>query len=143
MSPAFSYTGLKLRGSSLVDGAESAFEPNIREADQFMREIDHMSACIATGTQPHTGGAEGLQDMNIVAAIYSAAKTGRPVALALPKGPTRGPAAIWRGVQHALIGGSAPVRAPIADNRPRKNGLDRVGHRPIHAKNRALDAWPR
>ena len=92
MDPAFSYGGLKLRGSSLVDGVETAFEPAIREADQFMKEIDHMSACIATGTQPHTGGAEGLQDMRIIAAIYRAAETGRPVALEQPKGPTRGPA---------------------------------------------------
>ena len=91
MSPAFSYTGLKLRGSSLVDGHETAFEPTIREVDQFTGEIDHMSACIATGTQPHTGGAEGLQDMKLIAAIYSAAETGRKVALEQPAVPTRGP----------------------------------------------------
>ena len=92
MSPAFSYTGLKLKGSSLVDGIETAFEPNIPEADQFMKEIDHMSACIATGTQPHTGGAEGLQDMRIIAAIYRAAESGATVKIAAPTGPTRGPA---------------------------------------------------
>ena len=92
MDPAFSYNGLKLRGSSLVDGVETAFEPNIREADQFMKEIDHMSACIATGTQPHTGGAEGLQDMTLIAAIYRAAESGRVVKVAQPTAPTRGPA---------------------------------------------------
>ena len=92
MSPAFSYNGLKLRGSSLVDGVETVFEPHVREADQFTREIDHMSSCIATGTPPHTGGAEGLQDMRIIASIYRAAETGRPVAIAPPSMPTRGPA---------------------------------------------------
>ena len=92
MSPAFSYSGIKLKGSSLVDGVETAFEPNIHEADQFTKEIDHMSACIATGTQPHTGGAEGLQDMRIIAAIYRAAETGGTVKIEAPTGPTRGPA---------------------------------------------------
>ncbi len=91
MSPAFSYGGLKLKGSSLVDGHETAFEPSIREVDQFMREIDHMSACIATGTPPHTGGAEGLQDQKIITAIYRAAETGRTVAIEQPKQPTRAP----------------------------------------------------
>ena len=91
MDPAFSYSGLKLRGSSLVDGVETAFEPNIHEADQFTKEIDHMSACVATGTPPHTGGAEGLQDMKIIAAMYRAAETGRAVRLDPPPAPTRGP----------------------------------------------------
>ncbi len=91
MSPAFSYTGLRLRGSALVDGRETAFEPAIKEVDQFTREIDHMSTCVLTGTQPHTGGAEGLQDMKLIAAIYHAAETGRAVALEQPAGPTRGP----------------------------------------------------
>jgi predicted dehydrogenase len=91
MSPAFSYSGLKLRGSTLVDGREVTMEPSIKEVDQFTREIDHMSACILSGTQPHTGGPEGLQDMKLIAAIYRAAETGRAVALEPPPGPTRGP----------------------------------------------------
>ena len=91
MSPAFSYGGLRLRGSSLVDGQETAFEPGIREADQFMREIDHMSACVATGTQPHTGGAEGLQDMRIIEAVYRAAGSGRAVSIEQPRSPARQP----------------------------------------------------
>ncbi len=91
LSPAFSYRGLRLRGSRLVDGVETAFEPSIGEADQFALEIDHMSACVIGGFEPHTGGAEGLQDQRIIEAIYRAAETGRAIAIDPPSGPTRGP----------------------------------------------------
>jgi predicted dehydrogenase len=91
LSPAFSYHGLRLRGSRLVDGVETTFESNIEEADQFALEIDHMAACVLSGAQPHTGGAEGLQDQRIIDAIYRAAETGSTERLDVPAAPTRGP----------------------------------------------------
>ncbi len=91
MAPAFSYHGLRLRGSRLVDGIETAFEPSIADADQFALEIDHMSACVRSGIEPHTGGEEGLQDQRVIEAIYEAARSGGTVALDLPLRATRGP----------------------------------------------------
>ncbi len=91
IAPAFSYHGLKLRGSRLVDDVETAFEPSCGDADQFALEIDHMSACVRSGVEPHTGGDEGLQDQRIIEAIYRAADTGRTVALDQPLRATRGP----------------------------------------------------
>ena len=91
LSPAFGYSGLRLRINRLEDGHNTAMEPSINEVDQFATEIDHFSLCIQQNLQPHTPGEEGLQDQRIVEAIYDSAKSGRPVKIRLPTQPTRGP----------------------------------------------------
>jgi predicted dehydrogenase len=91
MSPAFSYNGLQLRKGQLVEGKNSTVQISIDPVDQFAREIDHMSLCVVRGQTPHTPGEEGLQDQRIVEAIYESARTGRPVRITAPAGPTRGP----------------------------------------------------
>ncbi len=91
MDPAFSYTGLKLRMGTVVDGKNQTIEPDIDAGDQFAREIDHMARCVIDGIVPHTPGEEGLQDMRILEAIYESARTGRRVTLEPPLRPTRGP----------------------------------------------------
>ncbi len=91
LSPAFGYSGLKLRSNRLEDGHNTLMEPSITEVDQFATEIDHMSLCIQQNLQPHTPGEEGLQDQRIVEAIYRSAKSGSPVKLSPPSTPTRGP----------------------------------------------------
>ena len=92
MDPAFGYHGSKLRFSKLEDGKEVEVAPSIEDKDQFALEMDHMALCVLNNQQPHTPGEEGLQDQRIVEAIYKSAATGRPVKIAPPSGPTRGPA---------------------------------------------------
>ena len=91
LSPAFAYTGLKLRTSTVEDGRNVVSEPSIEEKDQFALEMDHMAVCVQQNKQPHTPGEEGLQDQRIVEAIYESARTGKSVKLTPPATPTRGP----------------------------------------------------
>jgi predicted dehydrogenase len=91
LSPAFAYSGLRMRVNRVEDKHNVLLEPSIEEVDQFAREMDHMSLCVQRNLQPHTPGEEGLQDMRIVEAIYESARTGRTVKLTPPPGPTRGP----------------------------------------------------
>ena len=92
LSPAFAYHGLKLRYSKLVDGQEMMHEPSIDEMDQFAAEMDHMALCVQRNLRPHTPGEEGLQDQRLTDGVYESARTGRPVKVASPGRPTRGPA---------------------------------------------------
>lgn len=91
MSPAFAYTGLKLRTNTAEDGHNVLSEPSIEEKDQFALEMDHMALRVQHNLQPHTPGEEGLQDQRITDAIYESARTGKAVKLSPPSSPTRGP----------------------------------------------------
>ncbi|WP_263357266.1 Gfo/Idh/MocA family protein [Acidicapsa ligni] len=91
MSPAFGYTGLKLRTSKVQDDHDVVNEPSIEAADQFATEMDHMALCVLNNIQPHTPGEEGLQDQRIIEAIYESTKSGKPVQLAATHEATRGP----------------------------------------------------
>jgi predicted dehydrogenase len=91
LNPAFGYTGLKLRTSTVQDDHDVVSEPSIEAADQFAVEMDHMALCARNDLRPHTPGEEGLQDQRIIAAIYEAARTGKSVSLAAPREATRGP----------------------------------------------------
>ena len=91
---AFAYHGQKLTVQRREGLVTSASELSLHPADQFALEIDHFAECVRTGRKPRTGGAEGLQDQRLMAAIYQAAATGRPVQLPPAAGQdiTRGPA---------------------------------------------------
>ncbi|WGS55184.1 Gfo/Idh/MocA family oxidoreductase (plasmid) [Paraburkholderia sp. D15] len=91
MNPAFGYNGLQMRKGTLVEGKNATIDITIDPENQFAREIDHMSLCVARNQTPHTPGEEGLQDQRIVEAIYESARSGRAVRIAQPPGPTRGP----------------------------------------------------
>jgi predicted dehydrogenase len=78
---AFSYEGQRLRISRRNGKTEENSELSLGHKNQFSLEIDHMAQCIRSNTQPRTPGEEGLQDQIIMAAIYEAARTGRPVKL--------------------------------------------------------------
>nr|WP_279628686.1 Gfo/Idh/MocA family oxidoreductase [Caballeronia pedi] len=91
MDPAFGYNGLRLRHGMLIDGKSATTEVQIDPQHQFAREIDHMSVCVKDDIVPHTSGEEGVQDQRIIDAIFESARTGRPVKLAQPGAPTRGP----------------------------------------------------
>ena len=94
LNPAFAYRGIKMK-YALYDSEQKmgvAHEPALEEKDQFAEEMDHFAWCIQHNVIPHTPGEEGLQDQRITDAIYESAATGKKVVLALPNGPTRGPA---------------------------------------------------
>ncbi len=91
LDPAFAYSGLRLRVGSVADEKNTVIQPEAEAADQFAREMDHMSRCVRDGLVPHTPGEEGLQDHRIMEAIYASARSGRKVTLTPPPGPTRGP----------------------------------------------------
>ena len=91
---AFAYTGHRLQVSHRDGDAEAVEERRLAAKNQFALELDHMAECVATGRRPRTPGEEGLADQRIMEAIYRAAETGQPVALARVEGldTTRGPA---------------------------------------------------
>lgn len=91
LSPAFAYSGIKLKSNTTEDGHNVLSEPSIEEKDQFALEMDHLARCVKQNLEPHTPGEEGLHDQRILDAIYESARTGRAVRIAPPPGPTRGP----------------------------------------------------
>ena len=91
LNPAFGYTGLKLRTSTVQDGHDVVSEPSIEAVDQFATEMDHMAFCVRNSQRPHTPGEEGLQDQRIIEAIYESARTGKSVSLAAHQETPRGP----------------------------------------------------
>jgi predicted dehydrogenase len=93
LNPAFAYRGIRMKYSLYVPSlkTEVAHEPALEEKDQFAEEMDHFSLCVQKDLQPHTPGEEGLQDQRITDAIYESARTGKPIRIAAPPTPTRGP----------------------------------------------------
>ena len=53
----------------------------IGKRDQFAPELLYFSDCIQKGVEPEPSGAEGLQDVRIVEALYRSARTRRAVAI--------------------------------------------------------------
>jgi len=92
MNPAYAYHGIKLKITRVVEGKEQASDIQIEEKNQFAAEMDHFAQCVRDNKDVHTPGEEGLQDHRIMDAIYESARTHKPVKLAPPPGPTRGPA---------------------------------------------------
>ncbi|MFK3738236.1 Gfo/Idh/MocA family protein [Massilia sp. TN1-12] len=90
LNPAYAYEGIRLKVSHQVDGKEHASEIQAENKNQFAAELDHFARCIQQDQDVHTPGEEGLQDQRIMEAIYTSARTHRPVKLAAP-GRTRGP----------------------------------------------------
>jgi predicted dehydrogenase len=78
---AFAYEGQRLRLFHRQAEAEANVELSLGRKNQFALEIDHFAQCIRSGAEPRTPGEEGLQDQVLMAAIYQAARTGRPVRL--------------------------------------------------------------
>ena len=94
LDPAFGYDNLALAISHHVEGANAFEQRRFSPKNQFAVEMDHFADAIRADVEPHTPGAEGLQDQKIIAAIYEAAAGGGVVKF--PAGPrldfTRGPA---------------------------------------------------
>jgi predicted dehydrogenase len=77
MEPASIYRGLRMRVHH--DGVTE--EKSLPVLDHFALEMDHMSECVTQNREPLTPGEEGLRDLNIMMAVYLAAKTGKTVKL--------------------------------------------------------------
>ena len=76
--PAYEYAeGLAF--TLTVDGKTT--RKQIGKRDQFAPQLLYFSDCILHDRQPEPSGEEGLQDVRIVEALYSSAKSGRPVAI--------------------------------------------------------------
>jgi glucose-fructose oxidoreductase len=77
LEPALNYTGLRMR---VLRGGSVEERPQ-RVVDHFAAEMDHLSECVLSGSEPVTPGEEGLRDLRIMTAIYEAARSGGTVKL--------------------------------------------------------------
>jgi predicted dehydrogenase len=77
MEPATVYRGLRMRVHH--DGVTE--ERSLPVLDHFALEMDHMSECVMQNKEPLTPGEEGLRDLNVMMAVYLAARTGKTVKL--------------------------------------------------------------
>jgi len=77
MEPATVYRGLRMRIHH--DGVTE--ERSLPVLDHFALEMDHMSECVMQNKEPLTPGEEGLRDLNVMMAVYLAARTGKTVKL--------------------------------------------------------------
>ncbi len=93
LDPAFGYDNLAIDINRKAGRASATEMRRFAPQNQFAGEMDAFAASLNANEEPRTGGAEGLQDLKIMAAIYRSAATGRPVAM--PPAPgldsTRGP----------------------------------------------------
>ena len=92
-NPAFGYDNLAFATNRKAGKANETGSRHFSPRSQFVQEMDAFAARVAAGTAPHTPGAEGLQDMKTIAAIYQSAATGQAVSLPPSTGldVTRGP----------------------------------------------------
>jgi predicted dehydrogenase len=87
VDPAFEYAeGL---GYELTINGKTR-RKRIGKRDQFAPEILYFSDCIRKGRDPEPSGAEGLQDVRIVQALYESAETGKAVSIP-PYEPSKQP----------------------------------------------------
>jgi predicted dehydrogenase len=109
VDPAYEYSeglGYELT----IDGKTQ--RKSIGKRDQFAPELLYFSDCILKNRTPEPSGAEGLQDVRIVRALYESADTGRAVQIP-PYEPSKRPdkgQLITRpaGREPELIGVNAP-----------------------------------
>ncbi len=93
IDPAFGYDNLQLAINRKAGKASATETRRFPPKSQFAEEMDAFAASLHAGQEPRTGGAEGLQDMKLMAAIYQAASGGGVVSLPEVAGldTTRGP----------------------------------------------------
>ncbi len=93
LSPAFGYSGIALQVGQKVGRGNGVQRIDLGQHNQFAREMDHFAQAIRAGVEPHTPGAEGLQDQKIIELLYQAAAGGGVVKLPASTGldVTRGP----------------------------------------------------
>jgi glucose-fructose oxidoreductase len=77
LEPGLSYTDLHMR----VRRGNVLEERDYPQRDQFAAEMDQFSQCIMENRDILTPGEEGLRDLQLMTAIYEAAKTGKTIKL--------------------------------------------------------------
>lgn len=78
VDPAYEYAeGLAFELT--VNGKTS--QKRIGKRDQFGPELVYFSDCILKDREPEPSGVEGLQDVRIVEALYTSARTGKAVTI--------------------------------------------------------------
>ena len=77
LEPGLSYTGLRMR----VRRGDALEERDYPQRDHFAAEMDHFSQCVMENRDPLTPGEEGLRDLQLMTAIYEAAKAGKTIKL--------------------------------------------------------------
>jgi len=87
VDPAYEYAG-SLGYELTINGKTT--RKRIGKRDQFAPEIVYFSDCIRKGRDPEPSGAEGLQDVRIVRALYESAETGKAVSIP-PYQPSKQP----------------------------------------------------
>jgi len=75
LEPATSYTGLRMK----IRRNNATEDRDMPQRDHFALEMDHMSDCVMENKDPLTPGEEGLRDLELMMAIYEAARTGKRV----------------------------------------------------------------
>lgn len=75
MDPATNYRGMDLR----VTGKGGEQRREIKEINQFAREMDHIAEAVVADTPVTTPGEEGLQDIRLMLAIYEAMESGASI----------------------------------------------------------------
>jgi predicted dehydrogenase len=76
VDPAYEYAeGLAYKIT--VDGKTT--QKKVGKRDQFAAELLYFSDCIRLNRKPEPSGAEGLQDVRVVQALYESAQTGKAV----------------------------------------------------------------
>jgi glucose-fructose oxidoreductase len=80
VNPAYEYAE-GLAYEVIVDGKTSK-NKKTGKRDQFAPELLYFSDCIQRNREPEPSGAEGMQDIRIVQALYESAETGKAVELA-------------------------------------------------------------
>ena len=74
LDPAFGYDNLTLDINRKAGKASATETRRFSPKSQFAEEMDAFAASLDAGETPRTPGAEGLQDMKIMAAIYQSAR---------------------------------------------------------------------
>jgi glucose-fructose oxidoreductase len=80
LEPATNYEGQEM-WTRLEGKREQVVLPKPAK-NQFVRQLDHLPECIMSGREPIVSGEEGLRDMRLIEAIYSAAREHRAITLA-------------------------------------------------------------
>ena len=81
MPNAYKYEGQSMLIGQRQGENDGETELTIQAPNQFSQEIDHMATCVLNDRRPYTPGEEGVQDHELMEAIYKAAQTGQPVRL--------------------------------------------------------------
>jgi glucose-fructose oxidoreductase len=86
MDPAYAMSG-SIKCEITIAGKTR--KTTYRKRDQFAAELVYFSDCILNDEQPEPGGAEGLADVRIIAALRQSAADAKPVAVPAEQIPKR------------------------------------------------------